>query len=349
MVKEKDQKKHKGWLIALVIVLAVNFYQLPYYYTQPGDAKVLAEIIEVEDGYEEEGSFMLTTVRQQKANIIHYVWAKMSEYRELFHEDQFRFGDETDEEYHHRQLMMMSSSKELATVVAYEKAGKSVTFENRGVIVTSFIDGMSAEEKLKQGDKVIAIDGIELETADELLERLAKRDKGDPVLFTIVRENKEMDVTLVMTPFPKETGVDAERVGVGIRYPVTDRVMNVDPDVSIDTRRIGGPSAGLMFALEIYNQLVVDDITKGYHIAGTGTINEEGVVGRIGGVKQKVVAADKANADIFFAPNEEGSIQSNYIEAKAAAEDIKTSMKIVPVNTFDEAIQYLQELEPKKG
>ncbi|MFP3361706.1 S16 family serine protease, partial [Planococcus sp. SIMBA_143] len=75
-----------------------------------------------------------------------------------------------------------------------------------------------------------------------------------------------------------------------------------DPSIKINTDEIGGPSAGLMFSLEIYNQLTEEDWTKGYEIAGTGTINDEGEVGPIGGIKQKIVAADGSGAEIFFAP-----------------------------------------------
>ena len=79
------------------------------------------------------------------------------------------------------------------------------------------------------------------------------------------------------------------------------------PKVTVKTDEIGGPSAGFMFSLEIYNQLTEEDLTKGYQIAGTGTIDADGTVGPIGGIEQKIVAADKAGAEFFFAPNEKGS------------------------------------------
>ena len=102
-----------------------------------------------------------------------------------------------------------------------------------------------------------------------------------------------------------------------------------------------------MFSLEIYNQLMKEDITKGYNIAGTGSINEQGEVGRIGGVKQKVIAAEQAKADIFFAPNEFGSPTSNYQEALEVANQLNVKIKIVPIDTFDEALEYLNNLEAK--
>lgn len=118
--------------------------------------------------------------------------------------------------------------------------------------------------------------------------------------------------------------------------------------MKIDSHEIGGPSAGLMFTLEIYNQLVEEDLTKGHEIAGTGTINEKGEIGPIGGIQQKVVAASDAGAEVFFAPNEKGAEKSNYKDALEAAKDIKTKMKIVPVDTLDDALTYLEKMGDKK-
>src|SRR5699024_7796773 len=98
---------------------------------------------------------------------------------------------------------------------------------------------------------------------------------------------------------------DKEEVGIGIQL-VTDQDVTVDQKVDVDSGKIGGPSAGLMFALALYNQLIEEDITKGYNIAGSGEIDEAGIVRRIGGIDKKVVAADRAGIDVFFAPHEEG-------------------------------------------
>lgn len=96
-----------------------------------------------------------------------------------------------------------------------------------------------------------------------------------------------------------------------------------------------------MFTLEIYNQLTPGDLTKGHRIAGTGTITKEGVVGAIGGVVHKIVAADRKEAEIFFVPKD------NYKEAAAKAEQIGTKMKLVPVSTVDDALAYLKTLSVK--
>lgn len=92
---------------------------------------------------------------------------------------------------------------------------------------------------------------------------------------------------------------ETKKPGIGIVL-VEDKDVKTNPEVKINTEQIGGPSAGLMFSLEIYNQLVEEDITKGYRIAGTGMISSDGTVGPIGGIEQKIVAADREGAEIFL-------------------------------------------------
>src|SRR5690625_2418508 len=97
----------------------------------------------------------------------------------------------------------------------------------------------------------------------------------------------------------------------------------------------------------MYDQLTEDDLTKGYKIAGTGEIDYEGNIHRIGGIDKKIVAADKAGIEIFFAPYENGSKESNYEIALQTATEINSDMIIVPVDTFFDALDYLHDLEHK--
>ncbi len=343
----KSSATKKRWIFLIVFLLFINFYQLPYYFTKPGDAEILNKIIKVEGGYQDTGTFMLTTVRMGQANIINYFLAKISDSSELIQQDLIRRSGETDEDYQHRQMMMMSSSQDNATFIAYTKAGKEANYTNYGVIVTGTIEKMPAAEQLQSGDLIVAVDKKKIKTVDQLLAPLEEKEKNQDVLLTIIRDGISKDVKLHMRSFPKEIDPSGEKVGIGITSPITKRELTVKPKIAIDTKKIGGPSAGLMFSLEIYNQLVKEDITKGYAIAGTGTINEAGEVGRIGGIKQKVIAAEKAGADFFFAPNEFGASTSNYVEALAAAKAINTTMEIVPVNTFDDALSFLEKLDSK--
>ncbi|WP_313804145.1 SepM family pheromone-processing serine protease [Cytobacillus sp.] len=331
----------RSFIIAAIIILISSFYYLPFYVSKPGMAKELEPIIEVENGFDEQGSFMLTTVRMGRANIYSYAIAKLSKYQEVFPVRAIRNKNETDKEYNVRQLHLMATSKLAAIETAYKKAGIPIDYDYHGVFVLNVMQGMPAEGKLEAGDRIFKVDGNEFESSDQFIQYVSGKSEGDEVIFSIDRneEIKEVKIPLMRL---KETG----KVGVGITL-VDDKEVIVDPNVTINSEDIGGPSAGFMFSLEIYNQLTEEDLTRGYPIAGTGTIDLNGNVGPIGGIEQKIIAADKAGAEIFFAPNEKGASDSNYRAAVKTAKDIKTKMKIIPVDTFDEAVSYLMNLKAK--
>jgi Lon-like protease len=330
-------------IIAGLIFAASSFYYLPYYVSKPGMAKELEPIIKVENGYDEKGNFMLTTIRMGKANIYTYAMAKVSKYQEIYPVEAVRSEDESDEEYNVRQLHMMDTSKTSAIEVAYKKAGLPVKYKYKGIYVLHIVPGMPAEGKLKPGDRIIKIDEKSFESMNGFIDYINGKKSGDKVAVTYERNDETDTVSVAIAPFKE----DKSKIGIGIGL-VDDKEIVVEPEVSIDTEEIGGPSAGLMFTLEIYNQLTKNDLTKGYQIAGTGTISPDGTVGRIGGIDQKIVAADKAGAEIFLAPNEKGAKDSNYNVAVKTAKDIDSKMKIVPVDTFDDAVAFLNKLKVKK-
>ncbi|MBY6036208.1 PDZ domain-containing protein [Fictibacillus nanhaiensis] len=339
--KKNFFSKNKFVLLFLLAFAFITFYPLPYYITSPGDARVLDPIIQVENGDKDKGVFMLTTVSIGTANIPQYLWAKFSDYREVIPADQIRSEDETDEEYNQRQLQMMEDSQHAATIVAYQQAGKKVNIEYHGVYVTGIMSGMPAEGKLKIGDKIVAVDNKPVMETKKLLDVLSPKKAGDKVDLTIYRGNKKMQIPLSIEQFPKKyIGDEGPKAGLGITSPVTDVSISTDPKIKIDTSQIGGPSAGLMFTLEIIDQLEDKDMTHGKKIAGTGTMDLQKNVGPIGGIQQKIVAADEAGADIFFAPVD----GNNYKDAVKAQKDIGSKMKIVPVKTLDDALKYLEKL-----
>lgn len=331
-----------SFVLILLLLIGGMYYTLPYYVTEPGMAKALAPIIKVDNGYQEKGNFMLTTVRMGKANIYSYLEAKMNKYDEIYPEDEILGKTETEEEYNLVQLQMMNGAKLNAIDVAYRKAGIPVHYNYKGIYVMEVLPGMPADGVLKPGDRIFKVDGHSFPSSQEFIDYVGKKRAGDKVTFTYMRDKSQKTASLALKPFKDAP----KKIGIGISL-VDDKDIVVDPKVKINTADIGGPSAGLMFSLEIYNQLTKEDLTKGYQIAGTGTIDVNGIVGPIGGIEQKIVAADKAGAEIFFAPNEKGAKNSNYRAAVKTASDIHSKMKIVPVDTFDEAISYLEKL-PKK-
>ncbi|RNB88048.1 PDZ domain-containing protein [Brevibacillus nitrificans] len=345
-----NQRRAKGtkgfsWVLALAsVALGLSFFvPTNYYITRPGSAIDLAPMIEVEGGKKDEtGTFMLTTVRMGEANLAWYVYAQVSPDAELMQKELVVSQGESNEDFVKREQAVMDNSQKLAEAVAFKLAGYDVKVEKQGVWVMGTIDGYPAKKELKIGDVITSVDGVPTPEAKDLLQILSKKKAGDTVLLAYVRDGQEAKTMLTLVTLP-----ESKSVGIGVR-PDNKQNIVIPKKVNIASQGIGGPSAGLMMTLEIYDQLKTDaDMTKGYKIAGTGTIALDGTVGRIGGINHKVVAADKAGADIFFAPQDTPGADSNYEEALATAKRIGTKMRIVPVKTVNDAVAYLNE-QPKK-
>ncbi|WP_372869549.1 SepM family pheromone-processing serine protease [Planomicrobium okeanokoites] len=333
------------YLILMAVVVFISFYRMDSYITRPGSAYELSPLVEVQNGDEDdEGSFSLMTVSMLNATPALYVYAMFQDGYKVLQPEQVRSPHETEEEYNVRQLKLMSDSQVNALKAAFETADMPFEVETAGVFVLNVLEGGAADDILKAGDRVLSLDGNEFDNQQDFIDYLAEKQVGDSVELVVERSERELVETVTLEPLP----TDDERAGLGISF-VEDKTITTDPEVSIDSEEIGGPSAGLMFTLEIINQLLEEDITKGYDVAGTGTMESEGEVGRIGGIDQKVMAADSDDMEIFFAPDDEVSAdnESNYDVAVETAEKIGTDMEIVPVKTLQDALDYLEQLQPK--
>lgn len=339
-------------LFVLAILLALAFYPMDSYISKPGGAYELSPFVEVEGGDEDDvGTMSLLTIALAKATPLTYAFAKMVDNQNIYKANQIRQKDEDEKEYNVRQLKLMSDSQFNAITVAYNRANKPYTIKNNGIFIFNVVDGSAADHVLEPGDKILEMDNMKDLTEATIQTYLADKQEGDTIQLIVERDGKELkkEVTLKKVP-----GV-LEKPGIGISYK-EDKLVETSPVVHMNTEDIGGPSAGLMFTLEILNQLLPEDITKGYTIAGTGEMEPDGTVGRIGGIALKVVAADRKGMEIMFAPDDEidpsilannPGLLSNYEEAVKAAKKIGTKMKIVPVKTVDDALAYLEKLEPK--
>lgn len=347
------KKKH---YISLVIIFAiaffVNFYPLNYYVMKPGNAYDIHDFLTVKGADEDdEGSFSLMTVAVGKATPLTYAVAKLNKYHEILKLEAIRQEDEDDKEYQVRQLKLMSDAQFNALYVAFSKANLPYTITYKGVYVLNVLENSSATDVLMAADVVTEVDGQKIERQTDLLKYLEKKKLNDEVEIVVNRDGQLLTKSLQLKEIPGTDG----RIGLGITF-AESKTIKTEPKVTTDTDDIGGPSAGLMMTLEILNQLLDEDLTKGYTIAGTGEMLEDGAVGRIGGIEKKIVAADKAGMEIFFAPDDEiteamlennPSIETNYEVAVKTAKEIGTKMKIVPVKTIDDALAYLDELQPK--
>lgn len=339
-------------IVGILLVAFLALYRLDSYVMKPGHAYNVGDFISVQSGDEDdEGTFSLMTVSMSRATPFSYVMAQFRDYQEIIELDSVRQEEEDDEEYNVRQLKLMTDSQFNATYVAFSKAGFDYSITYKGVFVLNVLAGGAAEGVLKAGDEIVEIDGERIVNQAMLVERLNSKQNGEKVNLVVKRGKELIDQSTVLTEIPGSNG----RIGLGITF-TESKAIKTDPKVNVKTEDIGGPSAGLMFTLEILNQLLDEDLTRGYKIAGTGEMNEDGSVGRIGGVEKKVVAAHEEEMEIFFVPDDEitetmhkhnPNIVSNYEAAVKIAEKLGTSMKIVPVKTIDDALDYLNALQPK--
>lgn len=340
-------------LIPLLTLAFLSLYRLDFYIMQPGSAHDVSGFIEVQSGDDnDQGTLSLMTVTMYQATPLTYAFATVQDNKKILPLEQVLNPHEDKEEYNVRQLKLMEDSQFNAKLVAFQQAKLPYNIQYKGIYVLNVLEGGASEKILKTGDNIIAVNGEIVKRQQDLVDRLENKQLGDHIELVIVRGNKKMNVSTNLKAIP---GASVERAGLGISF-AENKSIRTNPKVEVSTDDIGGPSAGLMFTLGMLNQLLDEDITKGYKIAGTGEMLEDGTVGRIGGIDMKVIAAAEEGMDIFFAPNDEittemrninPTIETNYETAVKTAKQLGTNMKIVPVKTIDDALMYLEKLRVK--
>jgi len=198
---------------------------------------------------------------------------------------------QTQQQINDQNTQEMTSSQENATVAALSELGYTIPATLK---VAGTTDGSDAAGKLKDGDVVTSIDGKALPDYQTLIDTLAKVTPGSTIQVGVTRDGAAMEVPIV-------TGKRSDGSGALIGIFV-DPTFDFPVDVKIQIDGIGGPSAGMMFALGIIDQMTPADETNGQKIAGTGTIDVSGNVGAIGGIRQKMVGAQRDGATWFLAP-----------------------------------------------
>jgi PDZ domain-containing protein len=233
----------------------------------------------------------------------------------------------TSEEDRDRQTAAeMRRSERIASLVALRELGYDVDARLLGALVAGVLSDAPAAGELETGDVIVAVDGRRVRTPDELRAAIARRQPGDDVRLTVRRRGRKLDVTVDTIRTPGEPG----RPFIGIQV---DQAADIDLpiDVDIDLGRVGGPSAGLPFALEI-SRLLGRDVTDGCRVAATGELAFDGSVISVGGIPQKTIGARRADVDVFLVP-----AGRNAEEAREHADDVR----VVPVESFQQALRFL--------
>lgn len=294
--------------------------------------------------YPTSGNLNMTTVRvtsaDYKMNAVEAVYGWLAHDSVIVPHETLYPDGKTEEQSSQENAEEFSQSQESAKVSALRELGIPVTTR---VVVATVVKGTPAEGRLHAGDVIRAVDGIAVKQPGDVAKLVTKHKAGEQVAFTIVpakaaaaAEKAHKDATVsekvVLTTTRSEEG---DRAIVGIQAG-TDHVFPFTVDIKLAD--VGGPSAGLMFSLGILDKLTPGSLTGGRFIAGTGTIDDDGKVGPIGGIEMKLVGARNAGARYFLTPAD---------NCAAAAADTPDGLTLIKVNTIDDATKSLEKL--RKG
>ncbi len=338
-------------LMLIALLCAGVFITVPYSQMSPGPTvNTLGEhdgepVLQISGRktYPATGHLNMTTVRvtsaDYKMNLVEAVYGWLAHDNKVVPHDTLYPDGKTEEQSTQENAEEFSHSQESAKVAALKELDIPV---KSWTIVSSVLKDSPAEGKLHAGDVIKAVDGTTVTAYDEVARFVTKHKPGQKVVFTIVpakeqaaaeKENRTAthtkDVTITTT---KSDDEGKERAIVGIEAG-TDHTFPFAIDIKLAD--VGGPSAGLMFALGIVDKLTQGDLTGGTFVAGTGTIDDDGKVGPIGGIEMKTIGARDKGAQYFLTPKD---------NCATAARDVPKGLTLVKVDTIDDAMNALEDI-----
>jgi len=320
-------KLNYKFLIFLTVLIFLFYYEFPYIIYKSGGTINLENRVEIEKEYEENGKLQMSYVTAMKGTIpfmaLSFIipdW-DLFPLEEITSEDNYEDVLEKGKEY-------LNEGIDNAIIAAFNEAGYGIKIKNTINKVMYISD--EAKTDVKINDVVISIDDKKLETLDDIKSYINSLKENDTVSIKVMNENKEYTRTAKIYLDEDKT------LKMGLAFKTTyDYETEIPVTVKMKDNE-SGSSGGLMMSLAIYNALTEEDITNGLNIVGTGSINSDGTVEEIGGVKYKVLGAAKNKADIFLVPKE------NYEEAIKIKEKRNLDIEIVSVSTLKDAINYLE-------
>ncbi len=322
--------------LLLALWVAAAFEALPYVTYNPGiTVNVLGDndagkpIIQItgKPTYADDGELRMTTVfvsqRDAHNNLFELMHDWISRSAAVYPKDAIYPDDGgTVEQDRQEGQAEMTSSQDAATAAALTELGYDVT----EAVVSGVEKGSPADGTLETNDVILSVNGTKVTNSDQVVAAVTTAPPGQALEFDVRRKSKPLELSVT----PRE--VDG-RPQVGIQVGTTTTKFPVDVTIGIDPS-IGGPSAGLMFSLGIYDTLTKGSLTDGQTIAGTGTIDAAGNVGPIGGIQQKIVGARNAGAELFMVPPD------NCDEAVGAANG---DMRLVEAPTTHSALESIKK------
>ncbi|WP_439940358.1 YlbL family protein [Streptomyces sp. BBFR115] len=342
-------------LMLIALLCAGVFLPVPYSEMSPGPTvNTLGEhggepVLQISGHrtYPTDGHLNMTTVRVTSAdyrmNLAEAVYGWLAHDDKIVPHDTLYPDGKTEQQSTQENAEEFSQSQESAKVAALKELGIPV---KSWVIVSTVVKDSPAQGNLHAGDVINAVDGTAVKQPADVAKLVTAHKPGQKVVFTIVpakdqaaaaKQNKDATVTKDVTLTTAEShDTGARRAVVGISAG-TDHTFPFTIDIKLAD--VGGPSAGLMFALGIYDKLTPGSLTGGKFVAGTGTIDDDGKVGPIGGIEMKTVGARDKGAQYFLTPAD---------NCAAAASDTPSGLTLVKVKTIGDALGALKDISAGK-
>lgn len=327
---KKLLKNNYKFIILMIVLFFTLTFRLPFYINAPGNLLNTTNKIKIDDSYSQEGSFNMTYVSELQATIPTYIYSLINNDWDIVQEEDIKYDNETYEDSIKRSNILLKESVSNATILGYNKANKNIEILYKKIYITYILENSKTD--LKIGDEILKINDKEINSKEDLYTIISKYKEND--IISILVENNEAKYTRYATLQKID---DRLIIGVAVSEVCDIKtepklIFNYDPSET-------GPSGGLMLTLTIYNKLIEQDITYGLKISGTGTIDQDGTIGSIGGVKYKLKGAIKNDADVFIVPTGE-----NYEEVIELVKNNNYDIKIIEAKTFDNVLEELSKL-----
>lgn len=316
-------------LSVVTVALAGLLVPMPLVESAPGDSQDVRALVAVDaDTTELTGEPGLLTVLVDQPSIVDSVIAWLDDDRQLRRRDRVVPAQFDQREYLRVQQHEFRRSFRVAAAVGLRAAGFETTVRTAAQVVGVLPEGPAAGI-LRIGDVIRTFEGTSVSTTDELVAAASDVRLGEELTLGVERDGRSRTVTLVAGRVP-----GLPQPGMGITLHTSEEEIELPVDVElIDQQRIGGPSAGMMVALTVYDLLAEEDLLAGRHVVGTGTVDGDGTVGRVGSVREKTRTAVASDADLMLVPS---------AQAAEAAEAAEGQIEVLGVGTVREAIQTLR-------
>lgn len=329
MLAGPTRRRHRGrWILAFIVAIALLgfLYSPPLVVLGPGAAFDVTPDIHIKGVKTEKpkGKYILTSVSIGQPNVWGLI-AAVAQNQQIANLSDVVPSTTDPTTYFKQQEDLFEQSERISAAAAAKAAGMKVGFKGSGALVESTQAGKPAAKVLKAKDVITEVNGEKITVADELVRRIRSQPVGSSFALTVKRGKSTIHTTL-----KSAGGIVKGAPGIGAMLSTADFDVDLPFTIKFKKRDIGGPSAGLVYAMAVYDLITPGDLSNGRFVATTGTMDLDGNVGPIGGVEEKAIAAKRANAKLFLVPEQELD------GAKGAGLDVRG------VSTLKDAISVLR-------